>query len=718
MAERFTSFINAFPGAKEKPAGSGQWLTRCPAHDDRRASLSIKDDTAASDRILIHCQAGCSTERVLAAAGKTFADILPGKVEHGPAKPWQRNLVAEYRYIDADGSYLYSKLRYEGEGIDGKEIRYGRIIDGKYKAGKGESKSILYNIQDVHRAIQAGRRIYIVEGEKDVETLRKYRITATTAGAVTDWKSSFADELKGASEVVIIADRDEPGQKLAQKISKDLKAVVYSHKIITPSGFNHGDVTDYLTDEDGTIEDLLAMVEHAESIAASWLIVGKGRPSVNVDLLASEILRRNELFIARNPGTKSDIAFWYSDGKYHQMSEAEIGSIVRSWLPVGKASPDTINKVIRMILYSAPVRPYEDNNSDESIINCSNGLVNINTGQLLPHTPEHISSLQLNANFIPGTTAPRWTSFIESLCYDPETETTDDEMRDVLQEWTGITLSSIYGYRLKKALILFSALGNSGKSVYLSVISGILGNDAVSNVDFKSLGTSRWATGRAFGRRCLAIGDEGGSRIESSAIFKQLTGGDIVSAEFKGLQAFDYRYRGVIIALCNVLPYFDDDKGNHVADRLMLLNCRHTIPWDERDPMLADKLMTERDGILQWAWAGLKRFIDNGYHFSPCQSSDDLMKEYRARHDNMYAFLLDEMEITGDRHDVIRKTDLEYMYSRYCQERELAELGKKNIALRLASLGVPCKVRDGYSVYVGVKRKDFVEVNSDQYIDF
>lgn len=713
MAENFSSFIASFPDAKETPRGSGQWKCRCPAHDDRKASLSIKDETAASDKILVYCQAGCSTDRVLAAVGKTWDDIQPGKAEQKPVQAWQRNLVAEYRYTTAEGEYLYSKLRYEGEGIEGKEIRYARIIEDHYEKGKGGAQPVLYNLEDLHRAIKAGRRVYIVEGEKDVETLRKHGIVATTAGGTKDWKSSFANEFRGASSVAIIADRDKPGQVLAQSISKDLKSVVYSHTIITPSELQHGDVTDYLMKENGTIEELLTMVEEAKPVTAFWVTAGKGKPTINTDLLASEIMKRNYLYIARNPGTKSDIAFWYVNGKYRQMSEAEIGGVVRSWLPVGRASPDVINKVVRMIMYSAPVSSFDKNNADEGYINCVNGVLDIHTGQLLQHSPKYICTIQLSANFIPDAAAPKWITFIESLCYDPETDTVDKEMVLVLQEWTGIILSSIYGYRIKKALILFSALGNSGKSVFLSVITEILGKDAVSNVDFKSLGSSRWATGRAFGRRCLAVGDEGGSRIESSAIFKQLTGGDIVSAEFKGLQAFDYRYKGVIVALCNVLPYFEDDKGNHVADRLMLLSCRHSIPEYERDPMLADKLITERDGILQWAWTGLRRFIDNGYRFTHCQSSEDLMKEYRARHDNMYAFLLDRMEITGNRADVIKKTDLEFMYSQYCQENNLAELGKKSIAHRLASLGVPCKIRDGYSVYIGVRQKDFIEVDAD-----
>ena len=717
MAENINTFLSSFRGVREQGRGSGQYQCKCPAHDDRKASLSIKDETTGSGRILVHCQAGCSTERVLAAVGKTMADIQPDRKPE-KLQPWQKDLVAEYRYIDADGRYLYSKLRYEGPSIDGKEIRYGRIINGKYQSGKGDAESVLYNMPALQKAIKSGRRVYYVEGEKDVETLRKYGMTAVTAGGVADWKSCFADCFIGASEVVIIADRDEPGQDLAQRVSKDLQSVVYSHKVITPSGLIHGDVTDYLTKEGGTVEDLLSLIdsiEEKDSICAFWVT---GKSYINVDRLASEILKRTDLYIARNPGTKSDIVFWYDKGKYRQMSDAEVAGQVRRWLPVGRATPDTISKVAKMIIYSSEVKSYDDNNRDEQHINLRDGVLDIETGELGPHDPRLISTLQLDCHYKPEATAPKWDAFIRELCLDPETETVDVEMYNVLQEWTGLILSTIYGYRVKKSLILFSPQGNSGKTVFLSVLAGILGKDAVSNVDFKSLGSSRWATGRAFSKRCLLVGDEGGERIESSAIFKQLTGGDTVSAEFKGLQGFDYTFRGVIVAACNVLPYFDDDKGNHVVDRLHLLHCRHTVPEADRDPLLVDKLLQERDGIFQWAWTGLRRFLNNGMRFSHCQSSEVLTSEYRARYDTMYSFIRDELELTGNRLDTMKKTDLEYRYQTYCIEQDLKPLGKKNIAVRLASLGVSKVIRHGYAVYVGVKEKDFIEMDPDTAPDF
>ena len=53
--------------------GEGRWMAKCPAHDDRSPSLSIKD---TGTRTLIHCFAGCEASEVLAAVGLTWQDII------------------------------------------------------------------------------------------------------------------------------------------------------------------------------------------------------------------------------------------------------------------------------------------------------------------------------------------------------------------------------------------------------------------------------------------------------------------------------------------------------------------------------------------------------------------------------------------------------------------------------------------------------------------
>lgn len=53
----------------------GEWMARCPAHDDRGPSLSIKD--VGDGRTLIHCFAGCGAVDVLDAIGMDMTDLYP-----------------------------------------------------------------------------------------------------------------------------------------------------------------------------------------------------------------------------------------------------------------------------------------------------------------------------------------------------------------------------------------------------------------------------------------------------------------------------------------------------------------------------------------------------------------------------------------------------------------------------------------------------------------
>lgn len=76
--------------------GNGQYSAKCPAHDDRRNSLSV---SAGEDgKILLHCHAGCSAGDVAAAIGLTMKDLFTeSRLREKP------RLVATYQYRDADG---------------------------------------------------------------------------------------------------------------------------------------------------------------------------------------------------------------------------------------------------------------------------------------------------------------------------------------------------------------------------------------------------------------------------------------------------------------------------------------------------------------------------------------------------------------------------------------------------------------------------------------
>jgi hypothetical protein len=64
-----------------RQTGAGRWIARCPAHGDKRPSLSVRE--LDDDRVLVHCFSGCSAEEILAAVGLDFAALFPEKPRNG-----------------------------------------------------------------------------------------------------------------------------------------------------------------------------------------------------------------------------------------------------------------------------------------------------------------------------------------------------------------------------------------------------------------------------------------------------------------------------------------------------------------------------------------------------------------------------------------------------------------------------------------------------------
>lgn len=63
--------------SRVQPRGNGQWMCRCPSHEDRTASLSVGE---IDGRILLHCFAGCEADEVLGAVGLEFKDLYPERI--------------------------------------------------------------------------------------------------------------------------------------------------------------------------------------------------------------------------------------------------------------------------------------------------------------------------------------------------------------------------------------------------------------------------------------------------------------------------------------------------------------------------------------------------------------------------------------------------------------------------------------------------------------
>lgn len=247
-------FLSRLNGVRDTPNG---WEARCPCrNDDDNPSLSISED-AKTGNILVTCHRGspCNTKEICESAGVTLAALFPPQKRTNNTKA-KLDLVKTYDYIDESGELLFQKLRYID--ADGKKTFRQRKPDGQggWVYALGDTPKILYNLPAVKQGVAGGYPIWVVEGEKDADTLIDIGIIATTMpGGAGKWLDIHTEALAGA-EVEIIADNDEPGIAHAKLVLSELtKAGCVANIWVAPKG---KDVTEYLA-MGGSLDDFLAL---------------------------------------------------------------------------------------------------------------------------------------------------------------------------------------------------------------------------------------------------------------------------------------------------------------------------------------------------------------------------------------------------------------------------------------------------------------------------
>ena len=247
-------YLRFIPSLKVK---SGSESTgKCIFHDDKRDSFSVNLDSG-----LWTCHAGCGGGSVFdfysQLNGTTFAEAVSLLAEENGvhAEPTKKPvIVATYDYTNESGELLFQVVRY-----DPKDFRQRRPDEKGGWIYKLDTVSpVLYRLPEVSKASV----VVIVEGEKDVETLRSIGITATTSPrGASAWQDRYADCLAGKN-VAIIPDNDEPGRKYAGKIAHSLLGKANIIKIINLPGLNQkGDVTDWMKNG-GTKDQLLELIKN------------------------------------------------------------------------------------------------------------------------------------------------------------------------------------------------------------------------------------------------------------------------------------------------------------------------------------------------------------------------------------------------------------------------------------------------------------------------
>ncbi|MDR1355911.1 MAG: AAA family ATPase, partial [Propionibacteriaceae bacterium] len=247
-------------GCTVKQGGSGtETVATCPAHDDKNPSLSVGYNNG---RVLLYCHAGCHIDAILGALGLAFSDLFD---EPNGA------LNIFYDYRDSSGEYVKTKIRKPGK----KFIQTG---DTK--------RALLYRLPEVITAVQAEQMIFLVEGEKDVETLLALGVCATTSGSATSIPKCDLSPLHDA-QVIAVVDRDPAGDSWAQDVYRALHGK--SRSLEFKQAVSGKDVSDHIAA--GYLIGQLAEYEKVDDLISDigrtrWQNISESPPPQSIDWLA------------------------------------------------------------------------------------------------------------------------------------------------------------------------------------------------------------------------------------------------------------------------------------------------------------------------------------------------------------------------------------------------------------------------------------------------
>lgn len=211
--------------------GAKQLTARCPAHDDRNASLSV--GVGNDDRALVHCHAGCETADVLDALGLDVRDLFAAD-----GKPWTNNGMRRTgATFERDGRARLGGVRYMPGASNGTS---------KTLAAKGSTRDLWPDPATIKGSV-----LFVVEGEPDAVTGATLELPTVAVPGVGKWRQDWAQRIaEGRDRVVVIPDADKPGREAAQRTAAAIAEHCSDVRVLdlAPSRTDGYDLSDFAAD--------------------------------------------------------------------------------------------------------------------------------------------------------------------------------------------------------------------------------------------------------------------------------------------------------------------------------------------------------------------------------------------------------------------------------------------------------------------------------------
>jgi len=374
-------------------------------------------------------------------------------------------------------------------------------------------------------------------------------------------------------------------------------------------------------------DNVLAPVDGADDAPPDADDAPPDADDITVSEIAEAIGSRHQF--ARDAGGRLYI---FRGGSYHPDGASEVRRQVKHLLKrmrlSAKWSSHKAEEVVKYIEVDAAElweRPRID------VVNVLNGLLDVTTRTLSPHSADFLSPVQLPVNFDPDARCPDWDKFIAEV-FPGDAEAIAWE----IPAWLMTPDTSI-----QKAVLLMGD-GANGKSTYLRAFLAFLGRQNVAALSLHRLENDRFSVARLLGKLANICPDLPSEGLISTTTFKAITGGDALPAERKFEESFDLIPFSRLIFSANHLPKSQDASSAFFRrwivvpfERTFRAGDPGTISRDQLDAMLSDP--AELSGVLNKAIEAIASIRSRG--LSESESIRRAMDEFRETTDPLAVWL-------------------------------------------------------------------------------
>ena len=294
------------------------------------------------------------------------------------------------------------------------------------------------------------------------------------------------------------------------------------------------------------------------------------------------------------------------------------------------------------------------------LLGVDNGVVDLKTGELLPHDRAHLITTLSPAQYDANAPCPRWEKFLLEIMAG------NAEMVAALQRLAGYFLTGDVSVQI---LPIFYGPGGNGKNVFLDTIMGIMGPLAEEApeglVTAKTSDEHPTEIADLYGKRLIVASETEENKKLRMGLVKKITGNKFLKGRFMRQDYFQFERTHKTVLVTNNKPVVTES-SNAIWRRLQLIPFVVTIPEERQDRRLTERLVAEWPGILAWAVRGCLDWQARSRALDFPEAVREATDEYRNDSDHIADFLAECCEDWRQHPQQQMRTPKERVYMAYC----------------------------------------------------